>query len=134
MLAAGVAAAECPYHVSSLYKHLFSISRTIRVQSRPTPLHFLLHTETMTADLLALHSLLLGTNGTSTPTCPLQQRRIASLKLRPLPPTELVEELLTGRPDLLRRLCAVYIQDFLCFGYKLPPACLAAEEFSSVTA
>ena len=31
--------------------------------------------------------------------------------------------LLASRPDLVRRVCLIYRQDYACLGYPLPPAC-----------
>ena len=37
--------------------------------------------------------------------------------------------LLTGDASLMRRVCAIYIQDFICFGYELPDECKFPEYY-----
>ena len=37
---------------------------------------------------------------------------------------------LSARPSMVQRLCTIYIQDFLCLGYPLPPACEHGRELA----
>ena len=55
--------------------------------------------------------------------CPLgRENDVASKARLPISKDDFVAAL-AKHPSLIRRLCTVYIQDFLCLGYVLPPEC-----------
>lgn len=39
---------------------------------------------------------------------------------------EQLSEALDGRDDLVRQICALYLHDYVCLGYALPPECAEA--------
>ena len=45
------------------------------------------------------------------------------IEKRLLPKSSTLLKVLDSEPDLMRLLCRVYAQDFVCFGYDIPPAC-----------
>ena len=52
-----------------------------------------------------------------------EHKRTADSKPQFIPSTSDFRALLDTVPGLMRRVCQVYMQDFICFGYKVPAQC-----------
>ena len=86
----------------------------------PQPVDTLLRLESISADLARFKR---EVGYARADKCPLRSERVASDKPRAVPTSARIRRLLEAEPALLQSVCNVYIQDFLCLWYPLPPAC-----------
>mgnify|MGYP007078132088 CR=1 FL=1 len=88
----------------------------------PQPIDLLLRLENISADIARLKQRVRYAQ--TADACPLRSERVAADKSRGVPSREAIRRILYGEPNLLQSVCNVYMQDFLCLGYPLPPGCV----------
>jgi hypothetical protein len=115
-----VADLECGTHFPNV-EHLYTQSLFLGGNtSVPHSLDMILHLETLDADLSELKRRV----GFHQPeVCPMKKERVAASKEPSVPTASDLRQLLHEEPTLMRSLCNVYVQDFICLGYRVPAEC-----------
>ena len=115
-----VADLECSVRYPTV-EHLYTQSLFLGGNTTvPQPVDMLLRLETLPADVAALKA---AVGYATADACPLKSERVAAQKPRAVPASPRVRQMLEAEPGLLQAVCNVYVQDFVCLGYPLPPAC-----------
>lgn len=103
----------------------FSSQSTYAAQNGPhraANLSLVMKLENLNADLAKLSQVIRGTPTTKCEFVP-QNSKVCKPGQGNLPDAADIMKILAEDHELMRTLCLVYAQDFVCFDYDLPPAC-----------
>ena len=85
-------------------------------------LDFVMHSSSLNDDLDKLHKIATGKERDRAK-CPLGHKNSMPNGGYGIPGTRTIDALIRQDKELMRKLCKVLMQDFVCFGFDLPPPC-----------